>query len=253
MNIKTGYIVWDGKSSEEYGIGVEKHPNTSRPTRKMDIFSVPGRNGDIILPQDAWDNVTESYDIYLNDGISFNETAQTSADDLADWLMSPTGYCKLYDEWEPDSFRLAYFQGPFDVKNIMSVTGRATIKFVCQPQKFLETGQVEIALDSSRTTVWNPTAYKARPIIIIPAHAEATLPYTLTIGVNTVTVNTKNKIIINCEEQDCYDSAGNNMNSYVSLTSGEFPVLSAGSNAATLIDAGSANKSFTMIPNYWRL
>ena len=51
-----GVIKWNGALSDQFGIDIEKYPNYTKPKRKMDVYSVPGRSGDIIMMQNAWDN-----------------------------------------------------------------------------------------------------------------------------------------------------------------------------------------------------
>lgn len=249
-------IYWNGASSADYGIGVEKHPNSTRPERKIDVYSVPGRNGDIIMSQNAWENVTQSYEIFLTHGEAFRDlTFQQSANYLADWLFSPSGYCKLSDDWEPDVFRMAYVKGPVDLENLFSVSGRATVEFICKPQRYLNAGQTEIAIDTATVnTVENPTIYPASPIITVPVQSGVTFPLTMTIGAYVLTITAASAVtIIDCEEQDCRGTAGSNMNPYVQLTSGEFPKLAPGMNTVTLIDAANTPLSFSIVPNYWRL
>lgn len=255
-NVHEGVIIWNGACSLDYGIGVENNPNPNRPERKVDVYSVPGRNGDIIMMQDAWENVVQEYDIFLNHGeLMYGEGTQVSANHLAMWLMGPSGYCVLRDEWEEDCFRLAYYKGPLDIENLMNLSGRATIEFVCKPQRYLDSGQETLTIDSSTVaSVHNPTVFKASPIITIPKITGAELPLTLTIGAYDISIsNTSEAQVINCEEQNCYGTAGTNRNQYITLLDGQFPVLDPGDNVATLKDANNVAKTFTIVPNYWRL
>ena len=59
-----GVISWNGKRSDQFGVAVEKFPTYQKPERKRETFSVPGRNGDIVLMQDAWENITQEYEIF---------------------------------------------------------------------------------------------------------------------------------------------------------------------------------------------
>ena len=58
-----GVIVWDGRSSDNLRVIVEHHPVFAMPERKREVISVPGRNGDIIVSQDAFSNVEQEYDL----------------------------------------------------------------------------------------------------------------------------------------------------------------------------------------------
>ena len=61
-------ITWNNVTSDSLGIFVEAAPFYVKPKRKVDVYSVPGRSGDIIRPQDAWDNVDQDYEIFAGDG-----------------------------------------------------------------------------------------------------------------------------------------------------------------------------------------
>ena len=64
----TGLISWNGQRSDQFGIMVEKFPDYSRPRRKFDSYTIPGRNGDLIMMQDAWENVEQRYSIAAGSG-----------------------------------------------------------------------------------------------------------------------------------------------------------------------------------------
>lgn len=49
-------IFWAGRSSDDVHVIVERYPSVTLAARKMDVQSVPGRNGDLIFPQEAFDN-----------------------------------------------------------------------------------------------------------------------------------------------------------------------------------------------------
>ena len=59
-------IEFDGVRSTALGVFVEKYPPRPIPKRKHEKFSVPGRNGDVIVYEDAWENIVQPYDIYLS-------------------------------------------------------------------------------------------------------------------------------------------------------------------------------------------
>ena len=57
MNWKDeGSFIWNSKNSRDFGLYMAKAPSISRPARKQEVVSVPGRNGDIIIQHDAWEN-----------------------------------------------------------------------------------------------------------------------------------------------------------------------------------------------------
>ena len=147
---------------------VRKCPSLSRPMRKYDRYSVPGRNGDIIVLQNAYENYTQDYEVFLytdSQGVKLNALCGS----VAQWLYSASGYAELIDDHEPAAFRLAYFVGPFNVENLLTEFGRATISFNCRPERYLISGNevVTPTLESGWATITNPTGMTAKPQIRI--------------------------------------------------------------------------------------
>lgn len=135
-------IKFNGTSSGTLGVYVEKYPVRPVPQRKQEVFSVPGLSGDVIVAEDAWENVEQDYDVYLS-----AEAAglPAVAGPAVAWLHGAKGYARLEDDYNPDIFRMAAFAGPADLANILNAFGRATIKFNCKPQRFLKSGETPIA------------------------------------------------------------------------------------------------------------
>lgn len=143
---------------------VERVPNMDRPERKYDRYSVPGRNGDIFVMQDAWENVEQSYDIWWEDSIS--ATVAEGGYTLSEWLFGTSDYATLTDDFDPDHYRKAVFLGPYDVENTMQKLGRARITFDCDPRRFLNSGLNWININSGAYTyITNPTPFVAKPVV----------------------------------------------------------------------------------------
>lgn len=225
----TGVITWDGVSSDQFGVGIEKYPSRQKPSRKMNVYSVPGRNGDIILMQDAWDNVEQQYDLIVGDGDEHSATELFSQ--LSGWLCSPNGYCELWDDFDPLHYRLAYLKDPFGLENIgLGEAGRTTITFVCKPQRFLLSGK-EIIRVTEQTTITNPTKYASKPLIHMYSTSVSGVK-TITIGETIFTLDQRisGEMYIDCDEMNCYNWAGESLNVRVSSNTSEFAKLEPGSN-----------------------
>ena len=152
-----GVITWNGVASDTLGIVVSKVPSLNRPQRKYNSYSVPGRNGDIVVMQDAYAEYEQEYEIFALDG------AQVDARTIVDWLYQD-GWCKLSDDWEPGYYRMAYFVGPLDIEPIISEAAVCTITFRCRPQRFIVQDDVSVV---SGDTLTNPTNHTALPLITL--------------------------------------------------------------------------------------
>ena len=238
-------ITWNNVTSDSLGIFVEAAPFYVKPKRKVDVYSVPGRSGDIIRPQDAWDNVDQDYEIFAGDGSEHAVPGAFSS--VAAWLYGPTGYQRLEDDFDPDHFRLAHFVGPVDIDNIMTRVGRAKITFNCKPQRFLISGETPVTLIIPGS-VTNPTAFASRPLLLVTGGG---VEGTVTVNGTVFTISdTTVPVYIDCETMNCYDGSGNNKNAIVSSSTSEFATLAPGANS---IGFSGAVSTVQITPRWWEI
>lgn len=207
-------MIWfDKQSSEDLGVYVESYPKRSIPKRKYETVSVPGRNGDILFSQDAFENETREYDIYIS---AKDVKLHNVAHRVAQWLNRP-GYLRLEDTYEPDYYRMAYYTGGADIENYLDEFGRATISFSCLPQRFLKSGEYVMNITKNQYLI-NPSPYPAKPLIKVTGSGSGTL----TIGEKTVNfVGLDSFLFVDSDLQDVYKNAVNQN----SKMTGDFPVL----------------------------
>ena len=216
-------IEFNGVRSTAVGVFVEKFPPRPIPKRKCETFSVPGRSGDVIVYEDAWENVRQRYDIYLS---AEKPGLPLVAARVARWLMQP-GYQRLEDEYDRDTFRLAAFSGPTDLENTLNAFGRAAIEFDCQPQRFLKSGWQPSEI-SSGTVLRNPTGYTARPMIYILGSGAASI----TMGSRTIAISAiANGMYLDCAEEEAYTIYQGAVYPLNTRISGNYPKLEAGDTA----------------------
>ena len=233
-------FTFGGVSSDSLGLHIEYCPEQNRPARKMERYSVPGRNGDIIVAQDAWENIEQSYDIWGGNGTINDATVVGYS--LADWLFSKNGYQRLEDTYDTQHYRLAFFEGPYDFQSVLRRRGRATITFSCDPRRFLLSGETAVTLTGT-DTIDNPTSFTARPLLEVHGTGNGTIEC----GGNTITITgIYDGMVLDCDAQDAY-YPGVNLNS---LVSGEFPVIPGGTQTIT-ITGGITSVEVT--PNWWTL
>lgn len=236
-----GVIFFNGVSSEELGIVVEHPPNYEIAKRRYETIQVPGRNSDIIIDNNCFDNVDRTYDIAIGqEGGDFTVFASR----LADWLSSGSGYCRLEDTYEPDYYKMAVMSDPGEVINILQQAGRTTVTFNRRPERFLKMGERFVDVyDGSILT--NPTKYVAKPIIELSGSGNGSL----TVGQRTIEIrNLVDGFIIDSELQEAY-SDGINQNGNVIATDG-LPILDAGEN---VISYSGGIKSVKISPRWWTI
>lgn len=244
-----GVISWNGVRSDSFGIIVEKYPSRTKPNRKITAYSIPGRNGDIIMPQDAWDNVEQKYDLILGDGENYSATE--ILDEVTGWLCGPSGYCELWDDFDPGHYRRAYIKGAYTLDPVaIGRAGRVTVTFVCDPRRFLLTEQRSTTISSSPGTIYNETAFKAKPLIKVNRSGSSAATVTIGSTIFSITSIPSGGLWIDCEAMVCYNSNNVNQNSIVSSSTSEFAVLEPGNN--TIAFTGGAS-SLEITPNFFEI
>lgn len=235
-------ITWNGITSDSLNCIVERYPVYTVPRRKQSAISVPGRNGDLLLQQQAYSNYIQAYDVYLSgprNGSKMPEVAQA----VAAWL-NVGGYRKLVDDYTPGSYRMAFFQGPLELENIFNLFGRATVEFNCKPQRFLDSGDTAQTVSASGGKTTNPTAYNAKPLITVYGSGAAILQ----VGEYVCTLAAiDGSITLDSDTENAYKGV-TNLNSQVTIP--EFPELVPGDNDITWTGGIT---SVEIIPRWWTL
>lgn len=233
------YFVFNGKDSRDYGVYISGTNVHSGPGRAYDPVEVPGRNGDLLLLNNRLNNVELTYPAF-----AYANLRQNLAE-LKGVLLGTEGYARLMDSYNPDEFRLAYFPGELEIEMAPTLdSGEFEITFLCKPQRYLLSGEVETAY-STDFTVTNPTAFPARPLLHVMGNG------TITIGDNVIEISDQiDEVYIDSELMDCYLDTDTPLNSYVTFSGNDFPVFAPGVNSVTF---DSTITSIGVTPRWWRV
>lgn len=238
-----GTIIFNGRSSADIPIVVERPPDYAYPERDYSTEHIPGRSGDLVYDNGAFKNVDRTYEIAA--GV-FDSDFASVANKIVSWLSSVDGYARLEDSYEPEYFRLAMYKEKNAFVNIYNKGGRTTITFNCKPQRFLKSGEQILSI-TQPCDIFNPTAFKARPLITVYGSGPCAL------NVDGVIVEIKqleDQITLDCEILDAYrqvgDAAQQNKNNTIYAM--EFPVLNAGPSHISW--TGNIAK-VEIIPRWW--
>lgn len=154
-------FTFNGRTSTEFGIQIERMPTLNRSARKFRAASVPGHNGNIYELQDAWEEIVQPYQIFAGDR---NSNAVSNFSNIAEWLHSADGYAMLTDTYDPTHYREAIFVDSMDVESEWHTLGRATINFRCRPEHYIVTNPITV---TSGGSVMNSTNHNAFPKITL--------------------------------------------------------------------------------------
>lgn len=245
MGIRNHYFKFNGKSVKDFGVYVSGADTFISSAPNIESKTIPGRNGDLLIADGAYKNVSIPYTCQILKDFESNFR------NLSGWLFSDPGYQRLEDSYHPEYFRLGSAETALEAEmTALNREGEFKVTFNCKPQMFLLSGETAVTLGES-TTLINPTMFKARPLLRV--YATSTQTVTLVFNdVTTVTVANANDleyIDIDCEigEAYCGDVNANDQVSFMSTESDDLPYLKAGNNIITC--SGAAE----IIPRWWTI
>lgn len=238
-------IVFNGTSSKDFGLYVSGSGVFNSPVFEYEATSVPGKSGDILMSNGRYTNVKVTYPIAIEKDFMYSSRGVKA------WLLSPVGYCRLEDEYNPDMFRMARisegieWSAMFDTlcSKEYDAAASATLSFDCKPQLWLKAGEQEIACTNGMV-IYNPTLFDATPLIRVVGTGSVSIN-DVQIAVNTAG---DEYIDIDCDLCDAFEGTANR-NSCIELTDEDFPVLVPGENGI----AFEGLTSVTIIPRWWTL
>lgn len=237
-NLKFGDV-----STKDLDLIIQAPPLYEFPERDVRVEHIPGRNGDLIVDNDCYKNVTRTYSIasIIRPGTDFISNSAK----LIGWLTSKAGYQRLEDSYDPEVFRLATFNSGGSLQNYYDAATAINITFDCKPQRYLKIGEklheytfnLVPDLENIEINIESPTLTKALPEIKI-SNLETDREYVLMFN----TINYKNEVVssitlskvpydnvtIDSENQVAYTNQNGtikNLNKYINLNGKGFPKL----------------------------
>lgn len=225
-----GLIIFDGQSSRDFGIVIEKYPAINHGAKRGNAYQVPGRNGTFYNEDGAFDNYIQSYQIAIRE---MNRGAAARCADIQAWLSKP-GFLRLEDSFEPEYFKLARFAGPLNVEQVLGRWGRCTLEFECHPERWLKSGEEPVVTTSSTgLAIRNQTPYISKPLIKVTRSASTVISYSNQTLFTVGGYDSDDKdVIIDCAEGTIVSGGGVDL--YGSTTFATdyhvFPTLKPGDN-----------------------
>ena len=136
-----------------------------------------------------YQNVEIEYKAFFFNGLP----AKTAA--VKSWLLSPVGYQKLQDTYDPDFFRMAVCTDALEFDVTAQKAAEMKLTFNCKPQRWSVDGQRSIRLDG-RSTLKNPFAFPAQPIFKVYGDSGGELY----VGEEKIIIHSiKDYVLLNCE------------------------------------------------------
>lgn len=219
------YFTYNGRSSAEFGLHIEKKDVFSAPKYDAEFISIPGRSGDIINPNRRFANIKVTYTVFL----ARKNIAALAAvlRDIKGWLYSESDrYHELTDSYDAEYFRYGVISGNLDIEEQLNKVGSFTVTFNCKPFKYSFAGQEVLATGTKRLSVTNPTAFESRPYIKLYGSGAVTLTISSPDSTSLWTISAIDEYIeIDSELMNCFkDTVLKND----TVKGAEFPALKPG-------------------------
>lgn len=237
MSLNT--FTFGGIASSLYNVYGQGAGMFNKPKRRVESIAIPGKSGDLVIEQNAWENVDITYSCILP------QAWQSDFDAFVAALHAKKGYQTLTESMHPGYFRMAVFSEAISPKITRQYTGGSfKLKFNAQPQMYLNSGQVATTLTETGT-ITNPTLYPSKPLLKVYGAGN------LGIGGMTITIASPgySYVYIDCEAMDAYNGA-TPLNNKITLSSNDFPVFAPGTNNISL---GSGITRVEITPRWWTI
>lgn len=236
------FFEFNGRSTADFGMMVESHPNQNAPRRRRTAIEIPGRNGVLHYADGTFENIPISYDVWFRGDVPTPEQAHS----VKSWLLGAKGYQRLVDKYDPGHFRLASFEGPMNIANILGRYGKCKITFDCDPRCFLKIGEFPIDLENGGK-LYNNTDFPALPLIRVYGNGAGTLTVA---GVTVQILSMTTGLELDCENEvaRALGDVGQSLDS--TIYAPHFPVLVPGENIVSF-DGGVT--AVQIIPRWWEL
>lgn len=235
---RQNYFMINGRSSLEFGIVINNATVWGAPERVYEEVTIPGRNGIILFDEGRYSNANIAYECQLM-------VKNHNLDAFRGWVLSTVGYQRLEDTYHPEEYRMARPSGEFNATLSNALReGRFTLQFNCKPQRFLKIGEKETTF-ADDGAIYNPTYYIARPLIRVLGYG------TLGVGDQFVTIASHSLSYIDLDCETCNAYCGTtNANSYITLSSDDYPTLGVGTTGISM----TGNISQVVVtPRWWSL
>lgn len=134
----------DGENSLDYGVFITGKAVYNAPGRVVDMVTIPGRNGSLVIDQGRFENIEITYPAGAFGTTQTEYSSVMRA--FRNFLASRYRYVRLEDDYHPDEYRLGLFKSGLEADPVsMSRAGEFDIVFDCKPQRFLKSGEIPVS------------------------------------------------------------------------------------------------------------
>lgn len=246
------HFSYNGKDSRRFGVYITDKTAYDKPERDISMIQVPGRNGDLIVDNGGYKNLSVKYDLRIAAdnirGINNPDDFSHAFEKAANWLQPTNNYFVLEDSYNPGYYRMGCIKSAISVKTKHPLIADFSVTFSCKPYRYrVESEEIEI---TENTTINNEENAESLPLIRVYTNvvydSETETDHYFSIGDNTFHVKNINGYVdIDSDMMNVFKGTTAMNNNYYSDT---FPSLMPGSNVVALLQ----NVSKLVITPRWR-
>lgn len=233
------YYFWlDGRLSTDYGIHLQHPVCFSKPSRRIETVSIPGRNGVLHRSEDSFEPVSATLDCFV-----LQSDAEQRAGDLATWFLGTKGQRRFEIPEDPEVYRLITITGGYDTDNRLNLLDVFSVPIMARPERFFKSGEREIQVQNGEKL--NNPYMPSKPLIAVSGSGNGTVSIG---GISVNLLDISDTLYLDCEIENAYNVSGD-QNERVSTPDG-YPVIPSGMSTVTWSGGVTGLK---ITPRWWSL
>ena len=233
------YYFWlDGKLSTDYGIQLQHPVCFSKPSRRVESVTIPGRNGVLHRSEDSFEPVSATLDCFV-----LENDAESRAGGIASWLLGTKGQRRFEIPEDPEVYRLITITGGYDTDNRLNLLNVFSVPITARPERFFKSG--ERSIQAQNGTELNNPGMPSKPLIEVSGAGSGVVTVG---GVSVNILDIPGTLFLDCDIENAYNSFGD-QNGKVSTPDG-YPVVPPGLSVVTWSGGVTAVK---ITPRWWSL
>lgn len=213
-------FTYKGIRSSDMGLQINGNLEFNAPRRDVNLVSVAGRDGDLVMDNGRYESVLRTINCRLK---TTNENVETAINRIHNWLSTDVGFHDFLWSGDPDFTYKAMVDNPSRTNRTLAKLARIALKFRLHPVKYLTSSLNEMAVTNG-LNIENQLLLDAKPIIRV-------------VGNGNVVINIGNQVL---DLRDIFHSitidsenmtvTGHDGNAEFTKMYSTFPVLAQGNN-----------------------
>ena len=208
-----GWFKFKGKDSRDFGILISSVPQQTKPERRVEHITIPGRNGELTQDEDTYEPYTIS--------LQCSTRGSDRLDEIVTWL---NGAGELILATEPDKVYKASIYNKIAISDVIYLYNSFLIQFRVHPFKYSVNAYGDTLELTTATKVRNSGSIYSEPIITVFGSGDITLTIN---GKDFPLFGVDGYITIDSEMMEVFKGNTNQNSKYGAV---EFPRLEVGEN-----------------------